>query len=321
VDEVIDRAVFSSPIVTIGAFRCGTDHPSFEDAGLIESECCFVFPRNSVVIETEHERPFVSNLNTVTFYNRGQHYRRRAISVDGDRCDWFALPARLVRSAICEFDPRGESRPEHPFPLTHGCSDPATYLAQRQLFTLVCARANVAPLWVEEQVVLLLGRILRRTFKRAPAYPLQRDALHYMEVLLSERWDRTVRLSELAMAAEMSEFHLCRSFRKFTGLSLHQYQLRLRLRYALESVCESRQSLVDLALGVGFSSHSHFTSAFRGEFRRTPSSLRARQQDFDSGDLGRNSSVDHAHCSSDRARRSSGFQPGAREEAVFDGVA
>ena len=90
----IDRIVFDSGLVRVGAFRCHPDDPSFHDSGPARN-CCFVFPRTAVEIQHEHERAFVANPNVVTFYNQGQAYLRNAVSIEGDRCDWFGV-ARLI---------------------------------------------------------------------------------------------------------------------------------------------------------------------------------------------------------------------------------
>ena len=93
-----DRLVFDSGTVRIGAFRCNPEHPHFHDSGPARNYC-FIFPRTVVQIQHEHERGFVANPNVVTFYNRGQEYRRNAISPRGDQCDWFGLDADVVRDA------------------------------------------------------------------------------------------------------------------------------------------------------------------------------------------------------------------------------
>ncbi|MET0533928.1 MAG: helix-turn-helix domain-containing protein, partial [Steroidobacter sp.] len=53
------------------------------------------------------------------------------------------------------------------------------------------------------------------------------------------------------------------------GTPLYRYQLRLRLARALELLSDS-QDLAALGMDLGFSSHSHFTSAFRQAYGRTP---------------------------------------------------
>ena len=77
----IDRVVFASECVTIGAFRCAVNDPSFRNSGPIRDDC-FVFPRTAVVIEHEHARPFVADTTIVTLYNRRQHYERRPVSAE-----------------------------------------------------------------------------------------------------------------------------------------------------------------------------------------------------------------------------------------------
>jgi AraC family transcriptional regulator len=82
-----------------------------------------------------------------------------------------------------------------------------------------------------------------------------------------------LRLRDIAAEAGLSVYHLCRTFRKATGQSLHGYRSALRLRHALEAI-RAGERLVDVALNAGFSSHSHFTAAFRAAYGKTPASLR-----------------------------------------------
>jgi AraC family transcriptional regulator len=84
-----------------------------------------------------------------------------------------------------------------------------------------------------------------------------------------------LRLADIAAALGVSAFHLCRSFRMATGSTLHACRNRLRLQHALDRVT-SGEDLTTLALDLGYSSHSHFTSAFRRLFGATPSAVRRR---------------------------------------------
>ncbi len=276
----LDRIVFHSDLATIGAFRCPREDPRFEDSGPIQQHC-FVFPRSAVVIEHEHARPFVANPNVVTLYNRHQRYRRAAISREGDRCDWFGVAPELLRDALSLHDPAVADREDELFPLARGVSDAGLYLAQRELFELAASGAPLDALAIEEGVVVLLARVAALAFGAPPALlePARRStATREIERILSERWNEDLALADLARAAGLSVFHLCRTFRRETGTTLHQYRHQLRLRSSLERVRESRQPLVEIALGSGFSSHSHFTSAFRREFGTTPSRSRSRHE-------------------------------------------
>src|SRR5690349_24760183 len=67
----LDHVVFRSRIVTVGAFRCPTWHPEFQDSGPAQNHI-FVFPRQTVWPSHEGGRPFLADPGVVTLYNLGQ---------------------------------------------------------------------------------------------------------------------------------------------------------------------------------------------------------------------------------------------------------
>lgn len=77
-------------------------------------------------------------------------------------------------------------------------------------------------------------------------------------------------LEQLAEHFGVSAFHLLRVFRRVTGTTPHQYHLQLRLRRALLQIDLGRERIVDIALAAGFSSHGHFSTAFRKAFGCSP---------------------------------------------------
>jgi AraC family transcriptional regulator len=282
-ESEFDRMVFDSGLVRVGAFRCHPSHPSFHNSGPPRN-CCFVFPRTAVEIQHEHERAFAANPNVVTFYNKGQAYLRNAISSEGDRCDWFGVQIDSVQDVVRAFDPSVDAHSESPFRFTRGWADADTYLLQRRVFESVVRGAAEEPLAIEELVVHLLERVVRSAYGTATPNqqraigPKQRDIVHHMEHVLSQRWGARLTLRDIASEVGLSAYHLCRLFRRATGTTLHQYRQRLHIRGSLESVIEADRPLVDIALEAGFSSHSHFTSSFREEFGQAPSAVRARKR-------------------------------------------
>lgn len=92
---------------------------------------------------------------------------------------------------------------------------------------------------------------------------------------LAEDFDRRLSLDELSEAIGLSKFHLARTFHQATGHSIHRYQTLLRLEAALIGLHRGEENLTDLALELGFSSHSHLTSVFRGLLGVTPSEARS----------------------------------------------
>jgi AraC-like DNA-binding protein len=92
---------------------------------------------------------------------------------------------------------------------------------------------------------------------------------------LESAFSRSLRLSDVADAVGASSTYLTDVFSRFEGVSLHRYVTQLRLARALVELPEAGD-LTSLALDLGFSSHSHFTLAFRRAFGCTPSTFRAR---------------------------------------------
>jgi len=81
-------------------------------------------------------------------------------------------------------------------------------------------------------------------------------------------------LSDVAAACHVSPFHLARLFRSSTGLSLHAYRTRLRMALALDLLRQPHSSLSEIALDLGYSSHSHFSAVFHRHFACAPSEVR-----------------------------------------------
>lgn len=270
--------VFESPLVRIGRWRCPADHPHFVDSGP-SSDALFVFPREGVWIEHEGRDAFVADANTVTYYNRGQRYRRRKISWRGDACEWFAVAPETIAETLAAHEPAAIDRPRDPFPFTHGPSDPDSYLRQRTVFHHVSKERRPDRLFVEEAVISILADVTALAYARQqpkPARPRRRevDVIEAARDVIARRFKENVSLSDIAREVESSVFHLARVFRSRTGFSLHTYRNQLRLRSALERLREPGVDLTAIALDLGFSSHSHFTETFRRAFGKTPSLVR-----------------------------------------------
>jgi AraC-like DNA-binding protein len=133
-------------------------------------------------------------------------------------------------------------------------------------------------MYVEEQVFGLLEQVLDGAYRhkapragaRSSGADLSRDCCE----LLGRRFAEPLTLSEIAAALHVSPFHLCHTFRRVTGVTLHAYRNQLRLRTALEQLESGGADLTRLALDLGYSSHSHFTSSFRSLFGVPPSAVR-----------------------------------------------
>jgi AraC-like DNA-binding protein len=147
------------------------------------------------------------------------------------------------------------------------------------LFQRVVDGDRPDPLWVEETALSLLDRAVGRALAVRGATAsrdlVHRDLAEATKAFLAVRYAEALPLREVADAVGASPFHLARVFRRHTGQSVHGFRTQLRLRAALDRMAGGGV-LIHIALEVGFSSHSHFTAAFRAVFGALPSAVRDR---------------------------------------------
>jgi AraC family transcriptional regulator len=85
-------------------------------------------------------------------------------------------------------------------------------------------------------------------------------------------------LAALAAESGHSYTRFIHAFRAQTGLSPYRYIVRQRLSRAKRLMRNRSLTLLEIALESGFSSHAHFTHAFRQHFGCAPSHFRTALQ-------------------------------------------
>jgi AraC family transcriptional regulator len=99
---------------------------------------------------------------------------------------------------------------------------------------------------------------------------LIRDSIGIIEGRLSEK----ISISELAGLAFFSKTHYQRLFHALVGEPVMEYIKKRRLRAACQELCETKESILDIALKYGYTSHEGFTRAFKAHFGVAPSKYR-----------------------------------------------
>jgi len=198
------------------------------------------------------------------------------VSPDGDRCEWLGVSREIALDIAASFDRRACDRCEAPFIPQYAPVGRELYLAQRALFARF-DRNSMDALQAEEAIISLVTAVIghaydRFTSTRVAGFDARDDLVQRAKSLLSRNLSAAQSLGGIAVELGVSPFHLCRVFHERTGSTLHEFKTELRLRAALEMLGSS--SLSRVAFELGFSSHSHFTSAMRTRFGRTPSQLR-----------------------------------------------
>lgn len=100
------------------------------------------------------------------------------------------------------------------------------------------------------------------------------DAVQRMQDYIVSHLDGEITLEALAQAAGYSPFHCIRIFKELTGRTPFDYIRALRLTKAAQTLLESDERVLDVALDSGFDSQDGFARAFARQFAIAPRAYR-----------------------------------------------
>lgn len=260
-----DLALFRSPAVEIAAWRC------LRDDAMLRSVRQHAWPAFTFV----HEGAYMLHTEGRTRLVDPAHVTFQAVDSPYATSHPFGVGDRGMTLAIRP-DLYDELYPEASVTAV-GLRAPTFALRDLQL-ALKLRQPQPDAFAIEEEALELVGAAVRARYRAVPGEPRasrdeHRDLAERARAILARRFRDPLRLSDLAAALRVSPFHLSRVFRRETGIPLHRYLTRLRL---LASMLEPDElaGFSQLALELGFSSHSHFTSSFRREFGVAPRDAR-----------------------------------------------
>jgi AraC family transcriptional regulator len=271
-------------VATLRDYRCsagrgGPEAEEYSDANKI------VLMRHGAFCKHFGRRGQVADVNHAVFFSKGSTYRVSHPGDCGDRGTLILPAADVLDDIVRQFDPTIDEQPGRPFPFVTGPCETPVFWRPREIVQRLEAMdcEPLEPMWADVTILQLVADVVQTAFA-AHGLPRRRrrngtDADHAERVeaaktFLAARLAEPIALDDVARAVHASPFHLARVFRQRTGVPIHRYLTRLRLRASLERLADGADDITALALDLGFSSHSHFTSAFRAEFGRTPSEVR-----------------------------------------------
>jgi AraC family transcriptional regulator len=230
-----------------------------------------VFPYRGVYVRHLGQDQAVAEANQVLVFNAAEGYRVSHPVPGGDA----SLSLAISEPQLRELAPRTFLR------------DSATLAFRRQRLRIDARaqalvallrhslRQNIAESLEAESVALtLVQRALGlRTTHAAGASVGRQLLVDRAKLVLMSDLARRWTLAEIAAEVRCSPVYLTQVFQQVEGLPLYRYQLRLRLARALDLLAQY-DDLTTLSLDLGFSSHSHFSAAFRAAYGRSPSEFR-----------------------------------------------
>lgn len=233
----------------------------------------FVFPHRGVYLRHVGRELAVADANHVLFFNEGQGYQVSHPVAGGDSSLVLSISEPTLRELVprdlvCEGSPIT-------FRQQHLRID-ARAQALVMLLKHSLRQGAIEPLEAEGLSLTLVSRAIGPHTSRAPAAtPARQRLVGRVKVLLASDLSRRWTLAEIASQIGGSPVYLTQVFQQVEGMPLYRYHLRLRLARALDLIA-THEDLSALAQDLGFSSHSHFSAAFKQAYGVTPAEFRAQ---------------------------------------------
>jgi len=291
-EERTYRPLYESPILSVLDYCC---HSVRSGPGVEEESDAnnIVLMRHGAFAKHFGTRSVTADVNQAVFFSKNSTYRVSHPADCGDRGTVFSVSSRVLNDIVRELDPAIDEHPDQPFRFITGPCSGEIFLRHRALVQRL-ERAEsepLEPLWADVIALQLVADVLETAFakqgiavksKRRGTVADHAERAEAVKTYLSGRISERITLDEIALAVHVSPFHLARIFQEHTGVPVHRYLNQLRLRLAMERLSDSsfESDLTGLALELGFSSHSHFTDAFRKEFGKSPSEVRRFMSDI-----------------------------------------
>jgi AraC family transcriptional regulator len=133
-------------------------------------------------------------------------------------------------------------------------------------------------LYTESLVQVLMIHLLRHYTTLQPKIQiipkrLSSQRLQPVVDYIHSHLDQPLHLAELAVIAELSQYHFCRLFKQSLGIAPYQYVLQQRMEKAKDLLRQRKYTIAEISLLTGCTDQSRFTKYFKRYFGTTPSRM------------------------------------------------
>lgn len=252
--------------------RCNAGERRFSEPETL-ADHTFIVPRTMTTLSFGGT-VVTANPTNVLLCNRYQRMLRRPIS-PMEASDWYVVSDELLYQMVAGHDRRVSYA--FPFQIFEAAPTPSALLESRVVAdSLVAGLIDASA--AEEAILALAAEFVAAAYRnRRGTIATQRevDGIEAVREWIVRHPTDNPSLAELAAIGGITVPRLCRLFRSRTGLTVTRFRHQLRMCLALELMSDN-STVLDVALALGYSSHSHFTYFFRKIFGVAPSQVRKR---------------------------------------------
>jgi AraC-like DNA-binding protein len=136
-------------------------------------------------------------------------------------------------------------------------------------------------LHIDEMVISLLDAVISTLGNKHEVLSVSDNLKKYhlltietAQEFIHRSFSEDLSLQQLAQHCHISPFHFSRIFKTVLNTSPHKYLLGVRLQHAKILIATSQKAISDIAFECGFSSLEYFATAYRQQFKISPTQHR-----------------------------------------------
>jgi AraC family transcriptional regulator len=263
--------VLDSSLAAVDDLRCTPPLPHPEDAAQgFSPDFQVCLPYRGLFVWHVANADVVGDPNQVLFVSGGEEFRVSQPSSGNGYGELIVTPTLSLLSELARV-PETRLSSHRLFVRRSQPAGPTLQTGRARLLHRMRSADDV--LAVEELLIDLLRRSFEPNVRRLEPGASTSKLVERTKIFLAAHTCGSLRLTDVARAVGASPAYLTDVFRRVEGIPVHRYLVQLRLAKALNELPHSND-LTQLALRLGFSSHSHFAAVFRRAFDCTPSAFR-----------------------------------------------
>lgn len=144
----------------------------------------------------------------------------------------------------------------------------------RKIITLFQEKNLTTELLVSNLLNEILTELLLHTVtQKAESFQIP-DSIETIVKIIDKRFREDLTLEELAGMVHLSKYHMLREFKKYMGVTIHEYLITERISYAKELLKYSSLPVSEIAFEAGMNNVTHFINLFKAREAMTPLAYR-----------------------------------------------
>ncbi len=147
-----------------------------------------------------------------------------------------------------------------------------------ELLALPCSSDKLAQVNLQGQCLTLASILLSDTLNNTTLESCDKTAARLaaikVKIYIEENPASSKTINELARFSGTNACYLKYEFKQLTGVTIHQYRLKIRMQQALQMLSDNQTSVHIIAAQLGFGSTDYFIKVFKSYFGHHPKMFR-----------------------------------------------